>query len=318
MSRLNDQSFNIIRKMKIPARSPLRAVCRLAMTLIAGLILPFLHADYVVDTSFPQWPDGWTPAACPAVAIDSEGNAFIFHRGETPILKFSAEGKFLDSFGSGHFDSSHGLRIDADGNIWATDNKNHTIVKFDPKGHVLLTLGIRDVPKEDALHFNRPADIAFGPKGELFIADGYGNSRVVKASKDGTFIKAWGTKGTGIAHFNLPHAIRLDSKGLVYVGDRENDRIQVFTQEGRFVRQFGGFAPFGLFITPDDILFVADGRSDKVIKMTLEGVVIEEWGQSGSGPGEFGMPHGITVDKKGAVYVAEINGQRVQKFIPKK
>lgn len=254
-------------------------------------------------------------AAVSGVATDGGGNVLVFHRGRQPILVFTAAGKYRRSFGGGLFDSTHGLRRDAGGNIWTTDNKNHTVVKLSPAGAVLLTLGRRDVKGESDRLFDRPADVAFAANGDVFIADGYGNSRVVKLDRNGRFLLAWGKKGKGIGEFDLPHAIRIDSKGLVYVGDRENNRVQVFTQEGRFVRQFGGFAPFGLHITPDDKLFVADGRANKVMVMTLTGKMLQEWGVLGSEPGNFNMPHGITVAADGAVYVTEIRGKRVQKFV---
>jgi DNA-binding beta-propeller fold protein YncE len=274
------------------------------------------RADYRLMPGFPQLPPGVRLAGVSGVATDSKGNVFVFHRGETPLLVFEPSGKFIRSFGKGLFKSAHGLRIDKDDNIWTTDNADHVVIKFDHEGKVLMTLGERGVSGEDDRHFNKPADIALGENGTFFIADGYGNSRVVKFDKDGKFLLAWGKKGKGEGEFNLPHAVRIDSKGLVYVGDRENDRVQVFDQNGRFIRQFGGFAPFGLFITPADELFVADGRKDEVHRMTLEGKILETWGRRGPEPGNFFLPHGITVAPDGAVYVTEIDGKRIQKFLP--
>ncbi|MGY8654249.1 MAG: peptidyl-alpha-hydroxyglycine alpha-amidating lyase family protein [Verrucomicrobiia bacterium] len=275
-------------------------------------------ADYRLAPGFPQLPSVLKLAAVSGVTTDSAGNVLLFHRGPKPILILSPDGKFLLSIGGGLFDSTHGLRRDADGNIWTTDNQNHTVVKLSPEGKVLLTLGERNVKGESERLFNRPADIAFAVNGDIFIADGYGNSRVVKLDRNGKFLLAWGKKGAGVGEFDLPHAIRIDSKGLVYVGDRENDRVQVFDQSGKFIRQFGGFAPFGLHITPDDRLFVADGRANKVMVMTLEGKILREWGKLGSEPGNFNLPHGITVAADGAVYVTEIRGKRVQKFVKRK
>ncbi|MFT5469572.1 MAG: DNA-binding beta-propeller fold protein YncE [Verrucomicrobiales bacterium] len=266
-------------------------------------------------TNFPVLPDGLQLGGVSGVEIDKEGNVLVFHRGKDPILAFSPEGKFLRSFGNGLYDSTHFLRCDQEGNIWTTDNKNHTVVKLDATGKVLRTFGERDVAGEDADHFNRPADIAFGANGEIFVADGYGNSRIAKFDRSGKFLLAWGKKGKGDGEFDLPHAIQIDSKGLVYVGDRENDRIQVFDQDGNYLRQFGGFAPFGLYIDTDDTIYVADGRANKVLRMTLNGTVLEEWGSHGSEPGNFDMPHGIVVAADGAIYVAEINGKRIQKFV---
>lgn len=264
---------------------------------------------------FPELPNGMALGGVSGVEIDRDGNVLVFHRGKDPMLVFSPAGKFLRSFGEGLYDSTHFVRCDHDGNIWTTDNQNHTVVKLDPTGNVLRTFGERDVPGEDAGHFNRPADIAFAANGDIFVADGYGNSRIAKFDRSGKFLLAWGKKGTGDGEFDLPHAIRLDSKGLVYVGDRENDRIQVFDQDGKYLRQFGGFAPYGLYIDTDDTIYVADGRANQVLRMTLTGEVLEKWGSAGAEPGNFQMPHGIAVAKDGSVYVAEVTGKRIQKFV---
>ncbi len=268
-----------------------------------------------VVENFLRLPEGIELGAVSGVEIDEDGNVLVFHRGKNPILVFSEQGKFLRSFGDGLYDSTHFLRVDGKGNIWTTDNKNHTVVKLDASGKVLRTFGERGVPGDDASHFDRPTDIAFAENGDFFIADGYGNSRVVKFDRAGKFLFSWGKKGRGDSEFDLPHSIRIDSKGLVYVGDRENDRIQVFDQEGKYLRQFGGFAPYGLFIDDNDILYVADGRASKVIKMKLDGTVLEEWGAKGTEPGNFIMPHGIVVADDGTVYVAEVGGKRLQKFV---
>ena len=271
-------------------------------------------ATYHVVLDFPQLSPGLILGAASAVATDSNGHILVFHRGEHPILILDRGGKVLRSFGDGLFTSAHGLRVDSDDNIWVTDNANHTVTKFSRDGVVLMTLGVKNVPGEDATHFNKPADIAFAANGDFYIADGYGNSRVVKFNKAGEFLVAWGNKGTGPGEFNLPHAIQVDAEGHVFVGDRENDRIQVFDADGKFLRQFRGVAPFGLFITPDQNLFVADGQANKVLKMTLAGEVLTSWGMTGAEPGNFRLAHGLTVAHDGAVYVTEITGKRIQKF----
>jgi DNA-binding beta-propeller fold protein YncE len=272
-------------------------------------------AAYHVVPDFPQLSPALVLGAVSAVASDSKGNIFVFHRGEPPILILDSHGKLLRSFGDGMFTSAHGLRVDVDDNIWVTDNANHTVVKFSPDGVPRMKLGEKNVAGEDATHFNKPADIAFAANGDFYIADGYGNSRVVKFNKAGEFLKAWGKKGTAPGEFNLPHAVQVDAQGHVYVADRENNRIQVFDADGQFLRQFAGFAPFGLFITPDQTLFVADGRANKVLKMTLDGKVLASWGATGPDAGNFQLPHMLTVAKDGAVYVTEITGKRIQKFI---
>ena len=290
-------------------------------TFVAALGLCVAFADaaepaYRIATGFPQLPAGLQLAAVAGVAVDSKGQILVFHRAEPPILVLDAGGSWLRSYGEGLFKSAHGMRVDGDDNLWVTDNANHTVIKLSPDGRVLMTLGVRDVAGADETHFDKPTDVAVATNGDFFVADGYGNSRVVKFNATGKFLKAWGTKGKAAGEFHLPHAVRLDSKGQVYVGDRENNRVQVFDQEGHFVRQFGGFAPYGLFITKEDVLFVADGRANKVLKMTLDGKILAEWGSRGTGPGDFTMPHGITVGPDGAVYVGEVGGKRLQKFVP--
>jgi len=298
--------------------SPIPCPPLIALAFAASVaILTAAEPAYTPVPDFPQLPTDLELGAATGVEMDREGNLLVFHRNKTPILVLTPEGKFLRSFGADFFDSAHGLRCDPEGAIWTTDNKNHTVIKFSPVGEALLTLGKRDVEGADTSHFNKPADIAFAKNGNIFIADGYGNSRVVRTNPKGEFEFAWGEKGSGKSQFDLPHAIRIDSKGLVYVGDRENDRIQVFDQNGKFIRLFGGFAPFGMHITPDDRLFIADGRANEVLVMTLEGEILHRFGSKGSKSGQFNMPHGIAVDKDGAIYVAEVNNKRIQKFVLK-
>jgi xylan 1,4-beta-xylosidase len=272
--------------------------------------------SYRLVEPFPRLPAGIQLAAASGVAIDSHGDVLVFHRAEPPVLVFHPDGQFVRSLGEKLFKSPHGLRVDSGDDIWVTDNADHIVIKFSHDGKVLMTLGERGVASEDATHFNKPADVVVAANGDFFVADGYGNSRVVKFDKDGKYVTAWGKRGTGPGEFNLPHAVRLDSKGKLYVADRENRRIQVFEQDGTFVREFGGFSPYGLFITPDDALFVTDGRANRIYKMTLEGKVLASWGAGGAKPGDFRLPHGITVAGDGAVYVTEIDGKRVQKFEP--
>jgi len=269
--------------------------------------------------NFITLPEGVKLGAVSGVATDSRDNFYLFHRGDPakPVLVFDKSGAFLRSFGDGLFISTHGLRIDPDGNVWCTDSENHTVVKFSPEGKVLMTLGERDVKGEDERHFNRPTDVGFAANGDVYVSDGYGNSRVVKFGKSGKFLLAWGKKGTGPGEFDAPHQVRLDSKGDVYVADRENKRIQVFTPDGKFIRQLGeGIAPYGLFITPNDELFVADGLKHEIVKLDKSGTILLRWGGGGREPGKFFLPHGLHVDHNGAVYVGEITNARAQKFVP--
>lgn len=286
---------------------------------------------YRVDASFPKLPANQPMGQTSGVAVTSNGDVWVYHREERPFLVFDGTGNFLRALGAGKQKGAHGLRFDAANNLWVTDYLNHTVKKLDQTGTVLLSLGQEGVAGDDTAHFNQPTDVTFAANGDFYITDGYGNSRVMQYNQQGKFIRQWGTRGNGPGQFNLPHAVQVDSKGNVYVGDRENFRIQVFTADGTFIRQMTGYSPYGMFITKDNLLFVVDGKANRLYKMTLTGEQLASWG---GGPeedvtkelgknfvlrlkqGAFSMPHAISVGPDGAVYVAEINGQRVQKFMP--
>lgn len=265
---------------------------------------------------WPTLPPDFKFGLVTAVATDKDDNLFVFHRGKNTIAVFDKTGKFLRSWGDNLVTTAHGLRLDPDGNVWTTDIGNHLVTKYDPNGKVLLTLGTKNKKGATTDTFNKPADIAFTPAGDVYVADGYGNSRVVKFSREGKYLLEWGTKGKAPGQFNLPHAIFLDAKGRVYVGDRENNRIQVFDPEGKFLAQWtDSGAPYGLFLEKNERMLVADGRGDRVNILDLQGKVLGRWGQKGKELGQFAMPHGICADAQGAVYVAEGDGKRVQKFV---
>jgi DNA-binding beta-propeller fold protein YncE len=269
---------------------------------------------YRVVPGWPELPDNIKLGQVTAVATDAADRVYVFHRAKNPILVFDKKGKFQRSWGDGQVKTAHGLRLDHDNNVWITDIGSHLVMKFNAEGKLLLTLGKKDEAGDTPDKFNKPADVAVAPSGEFFVADGYGNSRVVKFAKDGKYLKEWGKKGTGEGEFNLPHVICLDGKGRVYVGDRENNRIQVFDADGKFIAQWKeSGAPFGLFLNEERV-FVADGRGNVVNVLDLQGKSLGRWGEKGMGPGQFNLPHWVCVDSKGAIYVAEVTGQRVQKF----
>jgi DNA-binding beta-propeller fold protein YncE len=249
-----------------------------------------------------------------AVATDSKDRVFVFHRGPKPMLIFESSGKFIGSWGDEYLKTPHGLRIDHEGNVWVTDIGNHQVMKFDPDGKLLLSLGKKGMAGTADDQFDRPTDVAVAKTREFYVSDGYGNSRVLKFSTDGRLLKQWGKKGTGEGEFNLPHAIVLDAKGRVYVGDRENSRIQIFDGDGKHLATWKeSGAPYGLFLHGDR-MFVADGVANWVKVLDANGKPLGRFGEKGTGPGQFQLPHMLCVDSHGDVYVTEINGKRIQKF----
>jgi DNA-binding beta-propeller fold protein YncE len=273
-------------------------------------------AEFVPVPDFLKVPAGWTLGPCSAVSVSGKGEIYLFHRGPHPVICFDAYGNFLRSWGDDVIQTAHGLRIDRDGNLWVTDIGQHRVFKLDANGKVLLTLG-NGKAGTGFDQFDRPTDVAIGPQGEIFVSDGYGNTRVMKFSPTGGFIKSWGEPGSGPGQFNLPHAIVLDPRGRLLVGDRENKRIQVFDQEGKLLTIWTGFAPFGLALDKDGGLFVADGYAHKVFCLDLDGKILQSFGGQGKLPGQFELPHMLAVDAEGNLLVTEINGKRIQKFTRK-
>jgi len=294
-----------------------------AVVLVASTSINLSNArakeipDYQPVAGWPELPPKLELGAVSAVATDSKDRVYVAHRAAKPILVFDREGKFLRSWGDDHIKTPHGLRVDPDGNIWVTDIGNHLVMKFDPEGKLLLSLGKKGEASDLPDRFNQPTDVAVTPGGDFYITDGYGNSRVLKFSRDGKLLKQWGTKGKGESEFNLPHAVCLGAKGRVYVGDRENNRVQVFDADGKFLHQWKeSGAPYGLFLAGER-LFVADGRAGWVRVLDADGKLLGRWGSPGKAAGQFRMPHMLSVDSRGDVYVAEVTNQRIQKFTAK-
>jgi len=210
---------------------------------------------------------------------------------------------------------------DPEHNVWVTDDIHHQVFKFSNDGKkLLMTLGERDEPGNDDKHFKRPTDVAWLPDGTFFVSDGYGNTRVVKFDKNGKFLMAWGTPGTGPGQFNTPHSITTDRNRRVYVSDRANNRIQVFDENGKFLDMWNTglrSQPYAHLITTDQFLWESDGGTNRIVKYDLNGKYLYGWGGPGGLPGQFNGPHSITTDQDGNLYLAEVFNGRVQKFRPK-
>jgi DNA-binding beta-propeller fold protein YncE len=272
--------------------------------------------DFRPQLGFVKLPAGMTLGACSAVAVNRKGEVILFHRGKRPLLVLDADGNILRSWGDDLIVSAHGLRVDPGDNVWVTDWQGHRVFKFSPEGKVLLVLGTGK-PGDATDQFNKPTDIGFGPANEIFLTDGYGNSRVMKFTSEGRFVEAWGKRGTGEGEFNLPHSVIVDARGRVLVGDRENDRVQIFDTNGKLLEIWKGFAPYGLAFDKEGRLFVADARAHKVLAVDDHGLVTRSWGGRGIKPGQFDTPHMLAFDLNGNLYVAEVGGKRLQRLVRK-
>jgi peptidylamidoglycolate lyase len=291
---------------------------------------------------WPVLPEGELLGAVAGVGVDSHDNVFVFRRAgrvwlsadgdPTPITRPTVlifdgcTGRLLSSWGEDRFAMPHGLAVDADDNVWLTDVVLHQVYKFSTDGQLLLTLGERGVCGNDRAHFNCPTDVAIAPDGSFYVSDGYGNTRVMKFASDGRFLFEWGTKGSAPGHFDLPHAITLDAAGRVYVADRSNARVQIFDGEGHYLEEWKSSLfgrPYDIAVGADGTAFVADGGDQPdvppdrsgVAVVGADGAVLERFGRFGNYDGEFAMAHDIAVARDGSVYVGDITGMRVQKFV---
>ena len=277
--------------------------------------VPELGYNLVPD--FFQFPAGTKQGESTAVATNAGGHIFLFRRAVPMLCEFDAEGKFIRSLGDGLFTHPHGLRIDPDGNLWTTDDGSHVVLKLSPSGEVLMVLGRLNNAAEADWLFNRPADVAFDKLGSIYVADGYGNSRVVKFDRDGKFIKSWGKYGTGPGEFNLPHSIVIDDGGKVYVGDRENMRIQIFDTDGRYITEWKDIGyPYGLFLGKGHHIWMADGGFDRVVELDPNGKIIGALGRPGHGPGQFAWAHFMAITQDNKIIVADVLNWRFQVFAP--
>jgi DNA-binding beta-propeller fold protein YncE len=272
-------------------------------------------------------PPGTAMGATASVAFDAQGHLLVLTRGAVAFFEFDPDGKFVRSFGEKMFTRAHGLRIDRDGNLWATDVGGHVVLKLDRDGNVLLTLGTRGEAGEwneaaGSRRLNQPNDVAIAPNGDVFVAQGHtpgptGDARVLKFDRNGRFITSWGGKGTGPGQFAVAHGIAIDARGLLWVMDRENQRIQVFDTDGRFIRQmrYAGL-PCSVDIGPQYV-YMVNGFAGQVVQLDLAGNVLAALGRPGKGPGEFGEAHFIAVSPRNELFVADsVNGALV-KFVKK-
>jgi len=347
-----------------------------------ALLGPLLLAQQPPEISYYSVPDllklprDMNLGEASGVAVNSKGHIFVFTRSNSAtgtaygaaaaqLFEFDADGKFVREIAKGLYAWSfaHTVRIDSDDNIWAVDKGSNMIVRLNSEGHVTMVFGRKqeatdreEPPKQggppprvlDGM-FNQPTDIAWNAAGDMFVSDGYINSRVAKYDRNGAWVKSWGEPGQGPGQFKLPHAIAVDARGQVYVADRANARIQVFDSDGKFLRQividvpvapgtrplmgyqappppnappgsnlsYRPGAPAAICITPgpSQVMFVADLYPGRIYKLDLEGKLLGMLGKNGRQLGEFGGMHQLACPSENVVFVAELLNWRVQKLI---
>ena len=297
-----------------------------------------------------QLPEGRSMGSTSAIAIDPDGSSiWVAERcganscagsGAPPIVEFDASGKLVRSFGAGMFIFPHGIFAARDGSVWVVDDqgrdrKGHQVIQFDRSGKVLMTLGRAGVAGDGPDRFNRPSAVVVAPDSTIFVADGHGgtsNARIVKFAKDGTFIMAWGTKGSAPGQFDTPHALAIDSKGRLFVGDRENNRIQIFDQSGHLLAVWTQFGrPSGIYIDAHNVIYVGDSESNTArhpgwargirIGRAGDGVITAFIPQPQPAPDPDGSDtsgaEGVTADATGAIYGAEVTPPAVVRYVRK-
>lgn len=291
---------------------------------------------WTVDAKWPQRPANATWGNVPGIAVDEKDHVYVFTRAEPPVQVYDAGGKYLRGWGKG-IGSAHHIKIDADGFVWIADTGNHVVEKYTPEGKLLVTIGTKGKAGRDTTHLYRPCDMAFGGNGDVYVADGYGNARVIVFDKAGKFLREWGELGTGPSQFSIVHAIATDSKGRVYVADRNNVRIQVFSADGKFIEEWKNLiVPWGFHMTKNDELWVCGSspmqwrKDDSTLgcppkdqifmKFNTEGKLLHLFtlpkGLDGlERPGEVNWVHCIAFDSKNNMYLGDIIGKRAQKFV---
>lgn len=281
----------------------------------------------------PRWakvPHGISfGAGANSVAVDRHDRVYVFNRGTDPVTVFDTDGNFLESWGHDQFVNPHAVTIGPGGDLYLIDDRGHSLQRRSPDGTLLLSLGSKDRPAEpqSGLPFNRPCDVAVAPNGDMFIADGYGNSRVHHFTADGTLLGGWGRPGSEPGEFSLPHNICWTARGSLAVCDRENHRVQFFDPDGAFVDQWAFHRPVAIASRPEinPFLYIVElgpqGGQRGVPNLGLKVRVVDERGQVvctfadgtlGTGPPQLIAPHGIALDSHGDVYIAEVSASSLR------
>ena len=289
------------------------------------------EGNFRYQVSGKNWgtlPDGWVYKEATAVDVDSKDRVYVFNRGTTPMIVFDPEGNVIDTWGDGVFSNPHGVTVGPDDEVYCVDNGDHTVRKFTSDGKLLLTVGTpgKSAAPMSGIPFARPTHVGVEPNtGNFYVADGYTNASVHKFSPDGKLLFSWGESGTNPGQFNIVHGVNVDSNGWVYIADRENHRIQVFDSNGNFETQWVNLSRAAISTidsgTGEELMYVGEyfagiGSNDmgtdlgpRISVLNLKGEVQARIGRQSYGEqsGRFFSPHGIAVDSKGNIYVAEVS-----------
>ena len=271
-------------------------------------------------------PASMEAASYAGVAMTLQGNLIVLSRSAPPFLEFDPEGRFVRGFGADDLlRRAHGMSIDTSGNMWVTDVADHLVMKLDSDANVLMTLGTKGEAGEwdegSGLHvLNEPNDVALDSLGNIYVAQGHGGNtpRVMKFNSAGEFLAQWGSRGYGPGEFVAAHAIEIDANDVLHVADRENMRIQRFDTSGNLLREWKFDAMVcAIYLHEDGYMYITTGFDGELAKVDMEGNVLGAIGSPGTGNGQFGEAHALTVDAQGNAYIADVINRRVQKFAKK-
>ena len=284
--------------------------------------LPDYHAVDVSEAF--KLPDSIVFDSVAAVTTNSKGNVLVLQLGPVPFLEFTVDGTLVRAFGNGDdFSRSHGLRLDAQDNMWVTDVGAHFVRKLDSNANILLTLGTPgqagDWDEATGQHlFNQPNETAIDSQGNLYVAQGHGVAEpsVLKFNANGEFLAQWGARGTGPGEFFAAHSIEIDSNDVLYIADRENMRIEMFDTQGNFLQQWSYDAMVcGIYLHDDGFMYMTSGFDGEFAKIDMStGALLGSLGSPGKGNGQFGEAHYLVLDSDQNVYVADVVNRRVQKY----
>ena len=353
---------------------------RVVIAVAFALVVPVFGQSSVPEIPFDvpadyfQYPAEMNFGEITSVATNSKGHVFILSRSNptgnvfggaaTQLFEFDENGHYIREIGRGvyGFAFGHGVRIDRDDNIWVVDKGSNMVMKFNQVGHIMMVLGRKEEATDDHHYpdrtkapphvdgmFNQPTDVAWDSAGNIFISDGYVNSRVAKYDNTGTWVKSWGKRGYGPGEFNVPHGIAIDYQNRIYVADRANGRLQVFDTDGTFLKEiiidvpapagakpmlgyqqppppnasagtiltYRPGAPAAICIPPgrSNVIFVGDLYPARIYKLNLDGKVLGVFGKAGKAPGQISGIHSLACPTENIVYTAEFINWRVQKFV---